>query len=246
MQSNPPNAKAEKKVNWKKEAVKTVGIVIIIFSATFGSYAIMKASLGTTMPMVVVTSDSMVPEIKTGDLLFVKYVDPEDIKTGTHEDHLGDVIIYDSNGVWLSPMSDPIVHRVVGKYYNEEDGKYYFTTQGDANSDTDPPGRYPKADVPEDKVIGVVIGKVRGIGHVKIWLTNTGMAGPIMVILGFLLVISIVYDITHPEEESDDDKVEKGKKGNKREKSSGSMKPDNVDITLEKEEFDDKKIDFGV
>ena len=56
-----------------------------------------------------------------------------------------------------------------------------------------------------DGVVQTIIPK---IGWVKIWLTEGGLAIPIIVILGFLLVISIVYDITHPEKEKDEKEKE--------------------------------------
>lgn len=197
----------------KKELVKTLIIMTIILGGTVGGFFIFKKAMGTEMPIVVVTTPSMVPNINVGDLLFVKYVPPEDIKSGTHTDLQGDVIVYDTNGVWDHPASAPVVHRVVGK--TEIDGIWYFTAQGDANGDPDPPGDPYTAPIPESKIIGVVCGRIPYIGYVKIFLSQTNLAVPLMVIVGILLVISIIHDIKHPEEDEDDNKRNDVKKSNK-------------------------------
>src|SRR5271157_4682418 len=196
----------EKKRQQRKGIIKGVVIIAIAIFGTWGFYQGMILASGTQYPMVVVVSPSMVPKINVGDLLFVHYVPPADIKNGTIADQTGDVILYDSHGLW-GPFAqdDPIVHRVVGKYFNYTDNQWYFITKGDANPDTDPPGLSDKVPVPQDHVLGVVDGDIPGIGYVKIWLTDSNAAIPLMIILGALLFITIVYDATHPEEEETKD-----------------------------------------
>jgi signal peptidase I len=205
-----PKKSVSKKKNsiWKKEGIKTVVIIITILIITFGGFFMLKIIMNTEMPMVVVTSESMAPNIKTGDLLFVRGIPPESIKNGTHEDKIGSIIIYDSYPFWHSdPNYDPIVHRVIGKWYNISEGKWYFKAQGDANSSPDPPRSvdYP---IPEDNIIGVVVGRIPNVGYLKIWFTDTGLAIPLIAFLALLLVISIVWDISHPEEEEEVDQKE--------------------------------------
>ena len=209
MQDPKKSESKKKNAKWKKEGIKTIIIISIILVITFGGFFILKVIMNTEMPIVVVTSESMSPTIKTGDLLFVRGIPPEDIKNGTHEDKLGSIIIYDSYPFWHSdPNHDPIVHRVIGKWLNITEGKWYFKAQGDANSGPDPPHSvdYP---IPEENIIGVVVGKIPYIGYIKIWLTDTGLAVPLIVILVLLLVISIVWDITHPEKEEEEGIEEK-------------------------------------
>lgn len=195
----------------KKELMKTIIIMGVILGGTIGGFFIFKEAMGTEMPIVVVTTPSMVPNINVGDMLFVKYVPPEDIKSGTHTDLQGDVIVYDTNGVWENPASAPVVHRVVGK--TEIGGIWYFTAQGDANGDPDPPGDPDTDLIPEYKIIGVVCGRIPYIGYVKIFLSQTNLAVPLMVIVGILLVISIIHDIKHPEEDEEENKRADVKKG---------------------------------
>lgn len=181
-------------------------ILVIVFGATFGGYYIFKAAMGSEIPIVVVTSNSMEDTISKGDMLFVKYVPPEDIKNGTAEDKDGDIIIYETQGVWTSepPADAPVVHRVIDKF--QESGVWYFHTQGDnreTNPYPDPPSSPGAVDIPGDKIYGVVVGIVPYVGWIKIWLTKWNLAIPLMAILGLLLVISIAYDLTHPEDEQD-------------------------------------------
>ncbi|MBD3353766.1 MAG: signal peptidase I [Candidatus Lokiarchaeota archaeon] len=224
-----------------KELVKTIIIFVIVIGGTFGGYYIFKAAMGTEMPIVVVVSPSMEPQIHEGDLLFVKYKDPADIQSGTHENLEGDVIIYDTHGVWDDPVEYPVVHRVVNKWYDDINDIWYFNAHGDNNNYPDPPDESSvTADIPDTKIIGVVVGRIPYIGLISMWLESTGMAVPIMVILGFILVISIVYDYTHPEEEETKDKDERSKYKEVRSKTPVSSAEDQgSDQKIKKdEEFD--------
>jgi signal peptidase I len=231
--------KVKEESSTKKEVIKMLVAVGIIFGATFGGYFIMQISLGTNMPMVVVVSPSMEPTIMTGDLLFVKGPVYADIINGTHPDRTGDIIIYDSNDVWALPVSDPIVHRCVGKNYSITEHKYYFQAWGDNNGAADEGGVW----IPQENVLGVVVGRVPYIGYIKIWLTNSGMAIPIMVFLGLLLVISIVYDITHPEDESEKSKDKKSRDVKGQQQRLDSTEEENNQVPVE---FKDKDLDLGV
>src|SRR5271157_237678 len=183
----------EKKRQRRKAILKGVVIIAIAIFGTWGFYQGMILASGTQYPMVVVVSPSMTPHINVGDLLFVHYVPPADIKNGTIADQTGDVILYDSHGLWPVPQDDPIVHRVVGKYFNNTDNQWYFITKGDYNPNTDQV-LFSSLPVPQDHVLGVVDGDIPGIGYVKIWLSDNNIAIPLMIILGALLFITIVYD----------------------------------------------------
>ncbi len=213
----------EKKRRQRKGIIKGVVILAIAIFGSWAFYEGMKAASGTQFPVVVVVSESMEPNIHVGDLLFVHYVPPADIKNGTIADKTGDVILYNASGLWDPAITppDPIVHRVVGKRFDVPTGKWYFVTKGDYNLDTDPPGSSGlEIEVPEDKVLGVVWGDIPYIGYVKIWLTSENIAIPLMIIIGALLVITIVWDTMHPEEEGE----KKPKKGKQREVSLESPK----------------------
>lgn len=202
---DPKKSESKKKNSvWKKEGIKTIIIISIILVITFGGFFMLTVILNTQMPIVVITSKSMSPYINTGDLLFIRGISPENIKNGTHEDKLGDVIIYEGYPfLHLNPNLDPIVHRITGKWFNISEGKWYFQAQGDANSIRDPP-YYVDYPIPEDNIIGIVVGKIPYIGYIKIWLTDPGLRIPLIVFFGLLLVISIIWDKKHPEEEKEE------------------------------------------
>ena len=187
----------------KKEAIITLVIIILAIGGTFAFLGILRVSLKTENPLVVVISDSMEPTIDIGDLLVIQGKDPADIENGT-------IILYDSRGLWPNfYVPEPIVHRVVEKYYNNSDEKWYFITKGDNNANTDPPGSGGiEIPVPEDRVIGVVKLIIPKIGKIKMIIEDVndevpGLSTIILVGLSIALLLSIVWDLTHPEEKED-------------------------------------------
>jgi len=189
--------KVKKPIPHKKIIIAVVMIVIAFFGS-FLVYFILQISLNTESPIVVVISPSMEPNIHEGDLLFVMGIDAEKIKNGTAEDQDGDVIVFDARGLWFTAPQEPIVHRVIGKYLIED--VWYFRTKGDANSLPD------GVLIPESRVIGVVIGRIPYIGWVKIFLTDSGLLIPLLVIISALLIYSIVRDILKGDEEDQEKK----------------------------------------
>ena len=187
--------KVKKPIPHKKIIIAVVMIVIAFFGS-FLVYFILQISFNTESPIVVVISGSMEPTIHEGDLLFVMGIDAEDIKNGTAEEQNGDVIVFDARGLWIGAPQEPIVHRVVDKFQIGD--TWYFRTQGDANFLPD------QAPVPETRIIGVVVGWIPYIGWVKIFLTESGMLIPLLVIISALLIISIVWDILKGEVEDQD------------------------------------------
>ncbi len=201
--------KKEKEISTKRKIITAVILIVFAFSGSFLIFFIMQISLDTKLPMVVVVSGSMEPKYNKGDLLFVKGKDPANIKNGTIDGKEGDVIVFDAHGLWSNPPADPVVHRVVGKRY---DNGWLFTTKGDANASPD------EAEVPANKIFGVVCGIIPYIGWVKILLTDSGLLIPLLIIISVILVISIIWDLIKKEEEekiSEDNKkiIHKSKTG---------------------------------
>ena len=180
----PPKKKPSK----KKKIIIAVVMLGIAFGGSFGIYGILMLSLNTSTPIVVVISESMVPNINVGDLLFVKGEDGVNI-------NVDDVIVYDARDLWFNPPNEPIVHRVINKH--NISGVWHFETQGDANPTPDP------ALVPEDHVYGVVVGGIPYIGYVKIFLVDSGLLIPILIVVSALLVVSILYDLFKKDREED-------------------------------------------
>ena len=187
--------KKEKKSVSRKKIIIAVVMISVAFFGSFLVYFILQISFNTESPIVVVVSGSMEPQIHEGDLLFVMGIDAEDIKNGTAEDKDGDIIVF--NAQWPSAPLEPIVHRVIGKYFIGD--KWYFETKGDANA-------IPDQDLTsEDDIIGVVVGGIPYIGWVKIFLTDSGLLIPLLVIISVLLIISIVRDIYKGDDDEQDE-----------------------------------------
>ncbi|MHA2392010.1 MAG: signal peptidase I [Promethearchaeota archaeon] len=178
----------EKESSLKKKIIVTVILIGLAFSGAFLIYFVMQIGLNTETPMVVVVSGSMEPNLYRGDLLFLRGKDGADIQNGTIEGKEGDIIVFNAHGIWSHPPTDPIVHRVIDKWYVEGDG-WYFRTKGDANALPD------SGDVPESHILGVVVGRIPYIGWVKIALTESGLLIPLLVIVSILLVASIMWDL---------------------------------------------------
>ena len=186
----------EKKPVSTKKIIIAIVMISIAFFGSFFVYFILQISFNTESPIVVVISPSMEPQIHKGDLLFVMGIDPEDIKNGTAEDKDGDIIVFFA--YWHGAPVDPVVHRVINKYQN--DGTWYFETKGDANSIPDQGVRS------EDDIIGVVVGGIPFIGWVKIFLTDSGLLIPLLVVISALLIISIVREIYKGDDDDQDEK----------------------------------------
>lgn len=179
-----------------KKIIIAIALILLAFFGSFFVYFILQISLNTESPIVVVISGSMEPTIHKGDLLFIMGKDPEDIRSGTAIDKSGDVIVF--NAQWTGAPQEPIVHRVINKY--QVNDTYFFDTKGDANPFPDPES------VSEKDVIGVVIGGIPYIGWIKIFLTDSGLLIPLLVVVSALLVISLVKDIIQGEYKEDDKK----------------------------------------
>ena len=202
MKENDPNldSKKEKKAISKKKVIIAISMIFIAFFGSFLLYFILQVSLNTQTPVVVVVSGSMEPTLKKGDLLFIRGVDPVAIRNGTIEDKNGDIIVFDSNGVWSFPQADPIVHRVVNKRYT---GSYWeFQTKGDANPTVD------EGWVPEYNIYGIVCGGIPYIGWVKIVLADSGLLIPLLIIISGVLIISIIWDVVKEEKKKNEPKTE--------------------------------------
>jgi signal peptidase len=200
------NKKKSKKTqsNSKRKIVIAIILIIFAFSGSFLFYFILQISLNTDIPMVVVVSRSMEPTLLKGDLLFVQGKEASQIKSGTIVGKEGDIIVFDAWNLdgWINPPRDPIVHRVVDKWY---DGGWFFLTKGDDNPTVD------AVPVPETYILGIVVGRIPYIGWVKILLTDSGLLIPLLVIISALLIISIIWDIVKK-----DNGYQKMKKGEKK------------------------------
>lgn len=127
---------------------------------TFGGYS----------PLIVLT-DSMFPQIESGDLIVVKAVDAKEL-------HEGDIISFfdpDASGTAV------VTHRILSI---QENG--YFITKGDANNTED------ETPVPPDHLVGIYQLRIPKAGNVAMFLQTTP---GLIVCVGVPLVLLVGYEL---------------------------------------------------
>jgi signal peptidase I len=92
-----------------------------------------------------------------GDIMILYGKKSKDIK-------VGDVIVF------RSKRPDPIIHRVVKGW--KLDGKHYFQTKGDHNSDSIRSFTLDEVNISEERLLGKAVFRVPLLGYVKIWFVE--------------------------------------------------------------------------
>lgn len=137
-------------------------------------------SIGGYLPLIVLT-DSMVPEIYSGDLIICHTEEAEDIK-------VNDIIaFFDPAGNGTSIVT----HRVI-EIINEN-GELEFRTKGDNNNTED------KMPVPAESLVGVYKTRIAGLGHVAMFMqSSTGLIVcvvlPIILLVGYDMIRRRLYE----------------------------------------------------
>ena len=137
-------------------------------------------SIGGMVPLIVLT-DSMVPEIYSGDLIICKTADAEDIE-------VNDVIsFFDPAGNGTSIVT----HRVIEIL--EDDGEIFFRTRGDNNNTED------KELVPAENLVGVYKMRIAGAGHIAMFMQSTAgliicVVLPIILLVGYDIIRRRIYE----------------------------------------------------
>lgn len=130
-------------------------------------------SVAGYLPLIVLT-DSMYPEIESGDLIICHTIEPNEVKEG-------DVIaFFDPAGNGTSIVT----HRVLEVI--EENGTYSFRTRGDNNNTED------KDLVPGENLVGIYQTRIGGAGNVALFMqSTTGLI--VCVVLPIILLVA--YDV---------------------------------------------------
>ena len=171
----------------KQKILNIVGIVICVLLIPiliFNSILIIKSVvnedkvpgvLGYT-PLIVLT-DSMYPDIKSGDIIICKDIDPTDIK---EEDVISFFDPEDKNHTAV------VTHEVI-EVIIDEDGNRYFRTKGTNNNAED------KASVPAADVLGIWTEvRVGGAGHGALFMQSTW---GLVVCIFMPLALFVAYEI---------------------------------------------------
>lgn len=145
----------------KRRIAKAAALLVLVaLVVPFAVYAV-PGAVGADQSFVVL-SDSMSPEIESGDAVIVEETEPESIQEG-------DVITF-----VRSDGGTPVTHRVTG--VEQRGGQLTFETKGDANEQPDP------TPVPAGNVIGTMAFTIPYIGYV-IQFANTPT--------GFVLLVAL-------------------------------------------------------
>ncbi len=159
---------------------------------------------------LIITSDSMVPTIHVGDLIYYEYKDPSKISANSDN---GDILVLKGLSYFYEHGVDPflynytsgdipVVHRAINRVYNETENKYFYETFGDNNlySDGCGTGNYSNGYgvfiinisnpilIPETEIMGVVRIIIPLIGNLGINFNLILLMIPI-----FLISLSIYY-----------------------------------------------------
>ena len=183
MSKTPPNV--DQKEQKKQRALTITGIVlcllllpILIVNVTLIVKSYINTdevpSIGGISPLIVLT-DSMLPEISSGDLIITKQIDPADVK-------VGDVIsFFDPAGNGSSVVTHRVIEIVT------ENGETKWRTRGDNNNTED------RMAVPFDSLVGIWTGtRIAGAGSVAMFLQTTP---GLIVCIGCPLALLVGYDV---------------------------------------------------
>ena len=160
-----------------KEIIRYGATFIVLIAAFYGGMYLLRNTLGTENPMMVVISQSMIPTLGVGDFIFIEAIDDfDDVGVAPPPD--GDILVFIRPGF----EDEYIVHRAIDKH--ENDDGWVYTTKGDNNMFPD------GVPVPERLVIGRVINRMPVVGYFSLFIKT--MKGFAMVAL--LMLIAFFYD----------------------------------------------------
>lgn len=174
-------------------------------------------SIGGTLPLIVLT-DSMHPEIESGDLIICNTAEAEDIK-------VNDIIsFFDPAGNGTSIATHRVIEIV------EEDGEIFFRTRGDNNNTED------KELVPAENLVGVYKMRIAGAGHIAMFMQSTAglivcVVLPIILLVGYDIIRRRIYE-KNKKEDTDALLAElEALRAEKAEKEKAAIGADNGDST---------------
>lgn len=147
---------------------------LLLVSISIGGIHLLKAALGVSHPLMVVVSQSMIPTLGVGDLILVGAVEDFDGLEAAPPPE-GEILVFRRP----SNPKEYIVHRAVEKY--REDDRWLFVTKGDNNPHKD------LRPVPEEDILGRVVGRVPLLGYLPLLLKTRG--GIILIISLMLLIL---------------------------------------------------------
>lgn len=181
----------DKKINVKDKLLTIIGtllciilIPILVINLTLIAKSYMNKdevpSVGGYLPLIVLT-DSMYPEIESGDLIICHTVEGAEVQDS-------DIIAFfdpAGNG------STIVTHRVVEVL--KQDGDLLFRTRGDNNNTED------RVLVPEENLVGIYQMRIGGAGNIAMFMQSTNglllcVVLPIILIVGYDMIRRKQYE----------------------------------------------------
>jgi signal peptidase len=188
---------------WKNEYVKTLILLVIVVLGVLIFWFGIKLALKTDYPVLAVASGSMRPTLEIGDLIIIQGgLKGEEIKAAPkNAPEPGDIIVFDR--VRLAPFQagELYVHRAIDRAQDPTTGKWYFRTQGDYNSGADhwydENGNLLPYNgmIPEDYIVGKVVGKIPWLGNVALFLRSSGGMFIIIILIVFIILIEFILPV---------------------------------------------------
>jgi signal peptidase len=160
-----------------KEVLRYGATFIALIALFYGGTLVLRNTLGTANPMMVVISQSMVPTLGVGDFIFIEAINDFDVVSiGTPPS--GDILVFMRPGF----TDEYIVHRAIDGVKTETG--WLYQTKGDNNMFPD------GFQVPEHLVIGRVINRLPVIGYFSLFIKTMKGFGMVLI----LMAISFFYD----------------------------------------------------
>jgi signal peptidase I len=183
---------------WRNSNFRTVLTVAVIALVVLGFWLGTQSALNTPYPALAVKSGSMctlqsgacdgwthpfAQTLHIGDLIIIQGVDPADLNADYPN---SDIIVYHNP----TNPDELIVHRIVA--VTEENGTFYFSTEGDGNGAKKWPDQPDLIDhwspVSQDLVIGKVVMRVPWVGHLVLFMRESPYGVPLVIVLAVLLI----------------------------------------------------------
>ncbi len=172
-----------------KEILRYGATFIALIAIFYGGSLILRNTLGTSNPMMVVISQSMIPNLGVGDFIFIEaVVNFDNIAIGNPP--TGDILVFMRPG----HLEEYIVHRAIGGVKTENG--WVYQTKGDNNAFPD------GFQVTEALVIGRVINRLPVIGYFSLFIKTMKGFGLILL----LMAISFFYDNILPNKPEETEK----------------------------------------
>lgn len=166
-----------------------VNIILAFVLIKFIVYPGLGLILSTSHPVVAVVSSSMEHNMnfeawweENKEWYIENGINEEDFETSSFRNgfNKGDIMVLvgkDAKNievgnviVFRSSKKDPIIHRVVKKFENDND--IYFQTKGDNNEDSIKNDALDETNIREEAIIGKAVLRVPFLGYIKIWFVE--------------------------------------------------------------------------